>query len=109
MHTIMDAYSFEKWLVERVLKASSLSELIVLLVLCMGKYVESASPSYNNPVNQSTNQQQKITNADLFIGKHKDQLINLGDAVLDMVVLISVRFIYAGTVVFDSLRGRRYC
>ena len=101
MHTIMDAYNFEKWLVERVLKASSLSELIVLLVLCMGKYVVCASPSYNNSVNQRTYQpQKKITNADLFIGKHKDQLINLGDAVLDMVVLISVRFYVCGYCCF---------
>ena len=99
MHTIMDAYSFEKWLVERVLKASSLSELIVLLVLYMGKYVVCASPSYNNPVNQRQNNQNS-TDADLFIGKHKDLLINLGDAVLDMVVLIPVRFYVCGYCCF---------
>ena len=67
-------------------------------------------PSYNNPVNQRTYQPpKKSPTANLFIGKQKDLLVYLGDAVLDMVVLISVRFIYAGTVVFDSLKGQRYC
>lgn len=74
MHTIMDAYNFEKWLVERVLKASSLSELIVLLVLYMGKYVVCASPSYNNPVNQSTNQPLKITDGKSFYRQTKGSI-----------------------------------
>ena len=73
-HTIPDACQLQNRLVKRLLMMLRSSELIVLLVLCMGKYVESASPSYNNPVNQSTNQQQKITDGKSFYRQTKGSI-----------------------------------